>query len=155
MYEPMEVLDVGCGPGIYVDALVEQGIAAVGIDIDPRIKNKDYIVQESLFDTKRSSELVLCLEVAEHIDPKLSDDIVSSIVGTIRPGGTLIWSAAHPGQGGIGHINCQPKEYWEDLFLSSGLVRNLTEEEVMVNHIKSGYHMGWFIQNGMIFTKPK
>lgn len=152
-FEPMEVLDVGCGPGIYVKAMNDEGINAVGIDIDSRIKNRENVFQESLFETKRKSELVLCLEVAEHINSDLSDQIVESIIGTIKPGGALIWSAAHPGQGGVGHINCQPKEFWEDKFLTKGLVRNLTLEKLMIEYIKSDYHMGWFAQNAMIFER--
>lgn len=154
VFESTTALDIGCGPGIYVNALQKQGIAAVGIDIDPRIKNKKGIFQESLFDTTRQSELVLCLEVAEHIDNSLSDDVVDSVVHAISPGGILIWSAAQPGQGGVGHINCQPKEFWEDKFLSQGLVRCESLEDTMIKHIKNGYHMGWFIQNAMIFKKP-
>jgi len=154
-YEPLEVLDIGCGPGIYVRALIDQGINAIGIDIDPRIKNKEYIYQESVFETKRKSELVICLEVAEHIAAIDSDALISSVVNCLKPGARLIWSAAKPGQGGVGHINCRPKEFWENKFLKAGLIRNETVETLMIDHIKNGYHMGWFIQNAMIFERSK
>ena len=63
------------------------------------------------------------------------------------------WSAAHPGQGGVDHINCQPKEYWQKLIESNGLVRDETMEQQMIEYISNGYHMGWFVQNAMIFKR--
>jgi 2-polyprenyl-3-methyl-5-hydroxy-6-metoxy-1,4-benzoquinol methylase len=151
--EPLTVLDVGCGPGTYVRALREMSVDAMGIDTDKRVTGQKYLLQQSLFDTKLQAELVLCLEVAEHIDEDKSDDVVKSIVGTVEPGGMLIWSAAHPGQGGTGHINCQPKAYWDAKFKEAGLERNETMEARLLDHIKAGYHMGWFLQNAMLYKK--
>ena len=65
----------------------------------------------------------------------------------------LIWSAAHPGQGGTGHINCQPKAYWDAKFKEAGLERNETMEAKLLDHIKTGYHMGWFLRNAMLYKK--
>jgi 2-polyprenyl-3-methyl-5-hydroxy-6-metoxy-1,4-benzoquinol methylase len=151
--EPLTVLDVGCGPGTYVRALREMGVDAMGIDTDERVVGQEYLLQQSLFDTKLQAELVLCLEVAEHIDENKADAVVKSIVGTVEPGGMLIWSAAHPGQGGTGHINCQPKAYWDAKFKEAGLERNETMEARLLDHIKAGYHMGWFLQNAMLYEK--
>jgi glycosyltransferase involved in cell wall biosynthesis len=151
--KPETVLDVGCGPGTYVNAMRECGIEAIGIDNDPRIIGKDYLKHESLFDTEEKSGLAVCLEVAEHIDPELSESVAKSVAETVLPGGILIWSAAHPGQGGTGHINCQPKEFWHGLLQSNGLARDRELENQMISHISNGYHMGWFIQNAMIFRK--
>lgn len=152
-YQSFDVLDVGCGPGIYVDAMRERGIEATGIDIDPRIKNKKFVSQESIFETDKKAKLVLCLEVAEHIENELSDDLVRSIVDCIKPGGSLIWSAAQPGQGGIGHINCQLPDFWMQKFLECGLTWNIEKEQAVKAFAKSGYHMGWFYNNVMIFDK--
>lgn len=150
---PKSVLDIGCGPGIYVDSLNSVGIDTIGIDIDDRIKNRPNVFQESLFDTTRKAPAVLCLEVAEHIETELSDDIVQSIVNALKGNGYLIWSAAHPGQGGVGHINCQEKDFWNDKFLDAGLTRMETLENQLIDFIKSGYHMGWFVSNAMVFKK--
>ncbi len=152
--EPSTVLDVGCGPGTYVRALREMGVDAMGIDTDKRVVGQEHLLQQSLFDTKLQAELVLCLEVAEHIDKDRADDVVNSIVDTVEPGGMLIWSAAHPGQGGTGHINCQPKAYWDFRFKEAGLERDENMEAKLLDYIKSGYHMGWFLQNAMLYKKP-
>lgn len=152
---PQTVLDVGCGPGIYVDALREQGVTAFGIDTDKRIPDKDYLKQESLFDCTDTAELVMCLEVAEHIPADQADAIVRSITAMVKLGGLLIWSAAQPGQGGTGHINCQPKQYWLDLLTAYGLVQETEIETQLLEEISKGYHMGWFLQNAMVFRNPK
>ena len=105
---PETVLDIGCGPGTYVRALRAAGIEATGIDTDDRVQDQEHLQQQSLFDLERQAELVICLEVAEHIDPAQSEAIAQSVAAAVEPGGTLIWSAAQPGHGGTGHINCQP-----------------------------------------------
>jgi 2-polyprenyl-3-methyl-5-hydroxy-6-metoxy-1,4-benzoquinol methylase len=153
--EPLTVLDVGCGPGTYVRMLREVGVDAIGIDIDKRVEGQNHLLQQSLFDTKLQAELVLCLEVAEHIDEARADAVVKSIVGTVEPGGMLIWSAAHPGQGGTGHINCQPKFYWDVKLKEAGLERDENIESKLLDYVKAGYHMGWFYQNAMVYKKPK
>lgn len=117
------MLDIGCGPGIYVDSLQDLGIDATGIDIDDRVHGKQHLKYQSLFDiSTESANTVICMEVAEHIDSAQEDLIIEKIVGTVR--NTLIWTAAAIGQGGIGHINCKNKQDWADKLTAAGLVRN-------------------------------
>jgi 2-polyprenyl-3-methyl-5-hydroxy-6-metoxy-1,4-benzoquinol methylase len=150
---PASVLDVGCGPGIYVDALRSRGISAIGIDTDDRVVGKPYLRQESLFENEDTAEVVICLEVAEHIAEEQADNVAACVAANVKPDGILIWSAAHPGQGGTGHINCQPKDYWAELLTWHGLARDEELEQRLVDHAKNGYHMGWFVQNAMVFKR--
>lgn len=151
--KPDKVLDIGCGPGTYVEEMRKQDLNAFGYDIDERIKNKPFLMQQSLFDVADTGSVVICLEVAEHIDSARNKEITQALFNCLRPGGVLIWSAAAPGQGGIGHINCQTKEYWEQLFLELPVKRLLDMEAKLLEYIKNGYHMGWFIQNLIVFEK--
>jgi len=151
--KPSKVLDIGCGPGTYVEEMRKQGLEAFGYDIDERVKNKPYLSQQSLFDVKDTGDAVICLEVAEHIEQSESKKITEALVSCLNLGGILIWSAAAPGQGGVGHINCQTKEYWEQLFLELPVVRLVDVEEALLTYIKDGYHMGWFVQNLMVLKK--
>lgn len=152
--KPDSVLDVGCGPGIYVQSLLSRSVAAIGIDSDERADGAIGVKREDLFVSGRSAGLVLCLEVAEHIESERSEELAGKMFSFVRPGGFLIWSAAHPGQGGVGHINCQTKEYWEELLTAAGFARCENLERKMLDFIKSGYHMGWFAQNAVVFTAP-
>jgi len=149
---PKSVLDIGCGPGTYVRALRDLKVKATGIDTDDRVIGQKYLEQRSLFDLKKKAEVVMCIEVAEHIETEKSDEIAKCVACAVTAGGYLIWSAAQPGQGGVGHINCQLPEFWQEKLESNGLTRALKLEKEMKDFIGSGYHMGWFMNNAMIFT---
>lgn len=152
--KPKTVLDIGCGPGMYVHSLRDYGVTANGIDIDERTLNKPWLKQQSLFDlTHEKSEVVLCMEVAEHIESEREDEVVSKVADTVE--NTLIWTAAAIGQGGIGHINCKNKQDWADKFEKHGLIRNLEKENQLIEYCKQGYHMGWFTQNLLYFQKKR
>lgn len=149
---PASVLDIGCGPGTYVESLLDTGINATGLDIDDRVYGKSYLKHQSLFDiTNEKADVVICLEVAEHIEQEKEDIVVEKVVSTV--GKTLIWTAAAVGQGGIGHINCKHKEEWAEKITKAGLNRNLEREEELKNYIRQFNHLGWFPQNLLYFER--
>ena len=150
---PQKVLDLGCGPGTYVNCFQELNIDATGYDTDIRVKGNDHLICKSLFDVEETGDVVLCLEVAEHIESCKNLKIAEAMTRALAPKGTLIWTAAKPGQGGVGHINCQTKDYWIDLFKSQPLKRCNGMELILAEEMKKGYHMGWFVQNLLIYTK--
>tara|TARA_R110002153_G_scaffold274109_1_gene447177 strand:- start:124 stop:1788 length:1665 start_codon:yes stop_codon:yes gene_type:complete len=152
-FKPKEVVDIGCGSGLYVDSLRDQKIKTVGYDINPIVEGKKYLTKKSIFDINHKSELIICLEVAEHIETKHNDEIVKSLYNNLKPGGTLIFTAAFPGQQGIGHINCQSKEYWLEKFVDIGLIRDTKAEDNWEKTMSKKRHMGWFRINKLIFTK--
>lgn len=69
------------------------------------------------FDLGRGFELVVCLEVAEHVPEAHADVLIDSLC---RHGDLIMFSAAIPGQGGDFHVNEQPYEYWRDKFAARG-----------------------------------
>ena len=151
--KPESVLDVGCGPGHFVDSLNSQGVKANGIDIDDRVHGHKHLAYKSLLDiTDERADVVICLEVAEHIDNENDLKIVEKVSSAV--GKTLIWTAAQPGQGGIGHINCKEKDVWASMFNDIGLVRNIEMENKLIHDMRQGYHMGWFVNNLLYFEKP-
>lgn len=153
-FKPEAVLDLGCGPGTYVNVFNDLGVDCIGYDTDVRVKDMPNIHCKSLHEVEEKADLVLCMEVAEHIDSSQNENIADIMYNALNPGGVLIWTAAKPGQGGVGHINCQEKSYWEKLLSATGLVRDTLEEEKTISYISEGYHMGWFLQNLLIYRKP-
>ena len=142
---PVNVLDIGCGPGMHVRELNALGVRATGIDLDDRVIDKPNLYKRSVFDNTDTADLVICLEMAEHIDQAYERDVVKSVAKATER--FLIWTAAVPGQGGVGHINCQPVSHWESLLTEQGLRRNLLLENSLKIYTKAGYHMGWFVNN--------
>jgi SAM-dependent methyltransferase len=116
------ILDVGCGAGAwlaaYRDLGVDQNIGIDGEYVDRSallIERSRFLAMDisSEFDLGRQFDLVQCLEVAEHIDPRASATLVSNLV---RHGKQILFSAAVPGQGGEEHINERPYAFWREHF---------------------------------------
>lgn len=149
---PYTVLDIGCGPGHFVESMRDLDINCIGIDIDERIGDKPYLFRQDILSTTFIADTCICLEVLEHIDEVHADSVIEKITRTFT--NTLIFSAAVPGQGGVGHINCQPKEYWSEKFLlTKRCYRNYLMEDIIKYYCRQGRYMGWFYNNVMVYSK--
>ena len=69
------------------------------------------------FDLGRRFDLVMSLEVAEHVAEEHADTVIDSIC---RHGDVVMFSAAIPHQGGVHHVNEQPYDYWRAKFAARG-----------------------------------
>jgi SAM-dependent methyltransferase len=123
---PASVLDVGCGPGVWLAEWSRIGVRdIVGVD-------GDYVPDDALaippsafraidisgpFDLDRRFDLVECLEVAEHVPAVHAEALIDNLC---RHGDLIMFSAAIPGQGGRFHVNEQPYEYWRAKFQARG-----------------------------------
>src|SRR5262249_13272166 len=120
------VLDIGCGRGLWLAVAAELGATeTIGIE-GPWIEAEttylalDNIMTRDLdfgFDRKRSFDLVISIEVGEHLSAVAAETFVTSLV---RHGDFILFSAAIPFQPGTGHINCQFPDYWAGLFAKHG-----------------------------------
>lgn len=119
---PASVIDVGCGTGEWAAAAQAHGCDAYGVDghvpeallaINPahfRQVDLPCEIDEDCWD------LAICLELAEHLPAESAETLVAELAKAEA----VLFSAATPGQPGIGHINCQPHEYWHELFAEHG-----------------------------------
>jgi SAM-dependent methyltransferase len=118
------LLDVGCGPGMWVTAASNAGIPEVwGIDgivpsnpLNPSIRFTQLDLTKD-WNLGRQFDLAMCLEVAEHLDESYAFDLVANLT---KHGNTIVFSAACPGQPGQHHVNCQWPSYWQNLFNKFG-----------------------------------
>ena len=62
---------------------------------------------------------------------------------------TVLFSAAHPGQGGDDHINEQPQSYWVSKFASRGYEK-IEIREIFKNDLKIE---SWYRDNMVLFVK--
>ena len=142
-YDIHSVVDFGCGIGSYIEAAVNYGLENVkGYEYatdsaknstPPHIqKYIDYGTDCTQSLITKQYDCVISIEVAEHIDPSGSDMFVNNIVKSMNDDGVIIFSAAQPNQGGSGHINCQPRDFWINKFNNKGMSLNTD----MYNDIK-------------------
>ena len=119
------MLDLGAGAGYYLKAFAHVGVEVLGLEASPigvRASGPDVLAVA--FDLKRpvhlsrKFELVMCVEVAEHIPKGCSDTLVESICSNCAK--YVLFTAAPPGTPGNDHINCQPAEFWHSLFARHG-----------------------------------
>lgn len=120
---PSSLLDLGCGTGHLVTQAIAAGVSAIGVDLSieqatETIRPADLRQPLNL---DRTFDMVLCWEVAEHLPPESADVLCDTIVRHLAPGGTLLFTAATPGQGGDGHVNEQPLPYWREKLIARGL----------------------------------
>jgi SAM-dependent methyltransferase len=128
LLRPASVLDVGCGRGTWLSAFSRSGVGeVVGVD-GPHIALADLEIAPDAFlprdlsqpfDLGRRFDLVVSLEVAEHLAPELAAAFVASLVAHAP---AVLFSAAIPFQGGAGHVNERWPSYWADLFSVHGFV---------------------------------
>ncbi len=122
------VVDVGCGAGGWLATFAELGIDDfLGIDgsyVDaaslpfPSDRFRAQDLEEPIA-LDRRFDLALSLEVAEHLG---SDRAAGHVESLTRLAPVVAFSAAIPGQGGVGHVNEQWPDYWEALFAAKGYV---------------------------------
>ncbi len=133
-FRPRAVVDLGCGPGMVVGRLREHGVRSVGVDgskhaleaavesVRPHLQHADITTVTRLAITDVGGglmpiSLVVCTEVAEHLDEKHAAGLVSLLCSAMCP---VVFTAAPPGQDGHHHVNCQLPSYWHGLFTAHG-----------------------------------
>ena len=157
-FSPNSVVDVGCGPALFLRELEKEGVNVLGIDgsvnaikhskIDPsKILLMD--VTEK-FDLGKKFDLVICFEVAEHIPTKYSDTLVDNLINLAD---TILFTAAPKGQGGTDHINEQPREYWINLFSKRSFSYQDKEIIELKRQLQKENCAFWVYENLFLFKK--
>jgi SAM-dependent methyltransferase len=156
--EISSVLDVGCGTGTFLSVFQDefQNLKILGIE-GPWVKLEFFEVDSNeiliwnlansfpLLDQR--FDLAVCLEVAEHLPIEIADSLVNFLCSSAN---LVLFSAAIPFQGGVGHVNERWQSYWASIFNKEGfkvkdIIRPLIWKNTEINY--------WYRQNILIFEK--
>jgi SAM-dependent methyltransferase len=153
---PKSVVDVGCGVGTWLSVFKEYDIKDIlGIDgewVDKKMLmiSEEQFVSHNLeepIEIDKEFDLVMSLEVAEHIPPEKASIFIDSLT---RLGPVIFFSAAIPFQIGKHHVNEQWPEYW---------VRHFEKHEYsVIDPIRKKIWQNddveyWYAQNLLVFAR--
>jgi SAM-dependent methyltransferase len=158
LVRPARIVDVGCGQGGWLSVFLEHGVAEVlGVDgewVDPanllipreRFRHRD--LRQPL-ELGEAFDLAVSLEVAEHLPAERADGFVDSLA---RLAPVVLFSAAIPHQGGVGHLNEQWPDYWAERFARHGFVPvDVLRRELW----DDGEVAWWYAQNVLLFVREE
>ncbi|KAJ57098.1 hypothetical protein ACMU_00995 [Actibacterium mucosum KCTC 23349] len=155
-FEPNSCLDVGCGTGALLDFLTRSGVDTIlGVDgIRPEatmLDPKDYVQGdlEQPLELNRHFDLVVCLEVVEHVDPTNTGTIFESISRHAK--NRILFSMAEPGQPGNQHINCLSMEEVLNKWAQFGWYPVL-EDTLALRAVSS---LSWFRRNLLLLERTR
>ncbi len=155
-YQPTSLLDVGCGNGIYLHLAKANGVSDVvgldGIHVDATVLPESEYQKTDLMepvDMGRQFDLVMCMEVAEHISPDSMSTLLDSI--EVHAKSTILFSMAEPGQPGNGHINCRTMAEVLDLWADRGWYPDLVD----TMSFRALSSLSWFRRNTLLLKKAE
>lgn len=155
-FKPERVADIGCGSGLYC-RLFRDGFkweVVDGYDGTSDIMSLgvyDNIIEADLtkkVDVKEKYDLVICLEVGEHIPPEYEEVLMDNLSSFSSK--YLVISWALPGQkSASGHVNCKTNEYVIERFNEKGFKFN----KKVSNFLRENSYFGFFKETLMVFVR--
>lgn len=157
LIEINSVVDIGCGIGSWLKVFWDSGVKKIkGYDLS-NLQKLDYLVPiENLtlnfdfvsmdFPNDLKCDILLCLEVVEHLPQKNSIDFIKKLT-KISP--IILFSAAIPGQSGDGHINEQLPSFWKEIFLRYDFIEIDFIKPLIWNNNEVAW---WYRQNMTLYV---
>jgi SAM-dependent methyltransferase len=154
------VVDLGCGTGVFVKEFLKHNVHAEGYEYSAKarkIARDSFAIEVKAFDLKTFSapegefDACICFETAHYLPEVVGDKLVK-VCAESAP--LVVFSSAHPKQGGYGHINERSRSYWVERFSRHGL--RLEEEKTarLEEHLRRHLVRGrWFADNICLFVQ--
>jgi hypothetical protein len=159
--------ELGSGLGLYADWISSAGHRVLAVEPEPMhtptyTHTKDRMwprqLATDLFDGPGTEcaaalpgfDLVYSIEVLEHIPLDRHPTVISMLTNITK--GFLVFSAAHPGQGGTGHISERPRAEWIKQWKAQGF-KYLVKTTAQFRRTTKK-HSGPHSDNLMVFAAP-
>lgn len=150
--KPPSILDIGCGTGAMVKAARQLGIDAIGVD---QVENESPDIVHDLehpINLGRTYGLVMCIEVVEHIHKSNLGVFLNNITSHVQKKGILLFTAAHPGQGGDNHANLKSAMHWRNALYDRGMnYRDDLSYRMRMSWMNIPMPMYWLVSNVQVF----
>jgi O-antigen chain-terminating methyltransferase len=113
-----QVLDVACGPGLFLELLAEHGVPALGVERNPTVVNlvrkQGWAVIEAdvfafLAESRTAYDGVFCSHLIEHLPFEHVLRLIELIIPRLEPGGTFVLVFPNPES-----IRMQLFGFWRD-----------------------------------------
>lgn len=131
-HRPESVLDFGCGDGARLKLLQHSGVRDIhGVGRHTRdatlLDPGDYTTGdlEKPFSLERRFELVICVELLEHMQPDATQTLIATL--TAHAESMILFSVADPGQPGVEQRNCFPMREVLDIWEAAGWTPDLCD----------------------------
>lgn len=117
------ILDYGCGRGTLKDALQKLGCKLDVMEYDPCVKGKEKL--------PKPSELVVCTDVLEHIEPDKLDAVIKHLYDLCKGHAYFVIATRpanlHLDDGRNAHLIQQPPYWWNSKLANVGFQVDLSE----------------------------
>jgi len=156
------ILDIGSANGFFIDYFADKNKEIQGIEIDTRFlpflskSSKSNTLFQDVTDIEslnKKYDLVICVEVAEHINKFKSDKLVKFI--SEHTNKYIYFTAATPYQKGIGHINCESNFFWLNKFRKYNIYIDYDLTEQLITQIDHFSECKWLYYNSLILVKQR
>jgi SAM-dependent methyltransferase len=159
LVKPNSVIDIGCGTGTFLRVFKENGVKHIkGIDgawcdeklLFENIDKSEFTIKdmENNLGINEKFDLLVCLEVAEHLTPLRASSFVNEIT---QISDVILFSAAIPNQGGDHHYNEQWLTYWEGQFN----LKNYEIHDVLRPIFWENPNIYWWYKQNMVLIVKK
>jgi 2-polyprenyl-3-methyl-5-hydroxy-6-metoxy-1,4-benzoquinol methylase len=147
----LKICDAGGGVGQWGVGLKNYTCIDYRVPLDALLVGVEQYIDQDLrkpFNMGEKFDVVLGLEVAEHLEEEFADVYVENLINLAKDDGVILFSAAIPFQGGNNHVNEQWQTYWVAKFYNRGYWG------IMYENLRRDKRPSlWYRQNLMVFRK--